>query len=229
MNKNLIITPTGSNSLYELWMEDKEIINFDIIFLCYEDNDFYMELRKKGLTSYKMKGEKWKMSQDFLLNNPNVIDQYDFFWFPDDDLKISTKSIVRLFELHNYFGLLLSQPSSFGFTSYPITHKQENTLLRFTNFVEIMCPLMSKECLKVLLQTFDMSKSGWGLDYLWIKYLKNPTNKVAIIDDVSIEHTNAVGSNYENRFEISPMDELMLIMNKFNLKFGFTEYGRIPK
>ena len=60
MKKNLIITPTGHNSLYKDWLGENQNENsFDIIFLCYEDNDFYKELNDLGFKAYKCKGEKW--------------------------------------------------------------------------------------------------------------------------------------------------------------------------
>ena len=225
MKKNLIITPTGKESLYVNWLGPND--NFDIIFLCYEDNNFHVELKNKGFNSFKVKGEKWGIIKTFLNDNGEFLKNYDLFWFPDDDLNIDSESINKLFDLHKKYDIYLSQPSVFGHTSHIITNKKNDTILRYTNFVEVMCPMMSKDCLLSLLNTFDYSESGWGLDLLWPKILNYPEDKIAIIDDVEIEHTKPVGSNYKNRFSKEPQEELNFLMEKYNLNFNLTEYKLI--
>ena len=228
MKKNLIISPTGHNSLYKDWLGKNQNENsFDIIFLCYEDNDFYKELNDLGFKAYKYKGEKWSIIKNFLLENKNIIDSYDFFWFPDDDLKITNEQINLFFEVNKEYDLWLSQPSASGFTSHKVTNRKDNLKLRFTNFVEIMCPLMSKICLTKLIDSFEYSKSGWGLDFLWPKLLGYPKNKIAIIDLVNIIHTRPVGGEYGNRFLISPHKEMMILMKQFDLHFNIVEYDYI--
>jgi len=227
MKKNIIITPTGKNSLHNNWLGPND--NFDIIFLCYEDNDFHIELKNKGFNSFNVKGEKWKIIKNFLNENKELIKNYETFWFPDDDLDIDSKSINKLFDLHKKYNLSLSQPSASGYTSHKITNKKNDSILRFTNFVEIMCPMMSKDCLISLVDTFDYSESGWGLDLLWPKMLNHPKDKIAIIDEVEIVHTKPVGGNYKGRFSKSPQEELFFLMKKYNLNFNFTEYELIKK
>jgi hypothetical protein len=227
MKKNVIITPTGRNSLYKDWIGENKDNNFDIIFLCYEDNDFYKELISDGHTAYKCSGEKWTIIKNFLKEHSEVIKNYDFFWFPDDDLFIKNFDINLLFDINKKWDLLLSQPSASGFTSHIVTNKKEGSTLRFTNFVEIMCPLMSRECLLQLMDSFDYSKSGWGLDVLWPKILNYPKDKIAIIDSVSVIHTRPVGENYNGRFEIDPYTEMLSIIDNYNLHFNIVEYDYI--
>jgi hypothetical protein len=78
-----------------------------------------------------------------------------------------------------------------------------------------------------LINTFDITESGWGLDILWSKLLGYPTDKIAIIDSVTIEHTSPVGKNYGNRFSKSPMDELHDVMRKYSVGFVHKEYSKI--
>lgn len=226
-NKNVIISPTGSKSFFLNLSDD--ICNFDIFFLCYEDTNLDTELRKQNKKAYKYKGEKWQIIKKFLDENENVLKTYDLFWFPDDDLQIDEISINNLFDIHKNYNLLLSQPSASGFLSHNLTRQNKTTILRYTNFVEIMCPLMSKNTLLLLKETFNESVSGYGLDLLWPKQLNYPKDKIAIIDEVSVHHVNKVGHNYQNRFMVSPTIELRQILSKYNLQFNLVEYSYIIK
>ena len=82
---------------------------------------------------------------------------------------------------------------------------------------------MNKQTLMSLFQTFDLSKSGWGLDLLWAKMLDN--DKIAIIDEVNVIHTRPVGKDYiingNKRFKMNPKDELTMFMKKYNLSINF--------
>ena len=132
MKKNLIITPTGKESLYVNWLGPND--NFDIIFLCYEDNDFHVELKNKGFNSFKVKGEKWGIIKTFLNDNGEFLKNYDLFWFPDDDLNIDSESINKLFDLHKKYDLYLSQPSVYGHTSHIITNKKKRYYFKIYKF-----------------------------------------------------------------------------------------------
>ena len=223
--KNLIISPTGEKTLLKNWVGENS--NFDIHLLYYSENEKeYEKLVNQGYKIQKVKGEKWFCLKEYINQNPNLLEEYDTFWFPDDDLFIENDSINKLFEIHNSHNLYLSQPAAIGYTSHEIT-KPQNCKLRYTSFVEIMCPMMSKETLKLLLESFDLSKSGWGLDIMWSKILNYPKDKIAIIDEVVIIHTKPVGQNYENRFNVSPMDEYNMIRNRYSVNFNFTEHSRI--
>lgn len=223
--KNLIISPTGENTLVRNWTCQAQ--NFDIHLLYYSNNeDGFKTLQGENFIIQKVKGEKWHIIKNYLKTNPQLIQEYDNFWFPDDDLLIDGVSINKLFDIHNEYNLWLSQPASIGHTSFKLTSPQ-NCKLRHTSFVEIMCPLMSKETLLKLIDTFDITESGWGLDILWSKILEYPTDKIAIIDGIIIEHTNPVGQNYGNRFSKSPMDELHDVMRKYSVGFVHKEYSKI--
>lgn len=225
MSRNLIITPTGNSSLFKNWISGKT--NFDIALLCYEDIDF--DLDQFTPHHYRYNGEKWHIIKKFIVENINFILSYDYFWFPDDDIDTDTDSINKLFRIHSDYNLSISQPSIIGPQSFNITKKHENCFLRYTNFVEVMCPMMDKQSLLLVFDSFDKSKSGWGLDLLWQKILQYPQNS-AIIDEVSVTHTIPVGQNYYNgRFKTSPNLELKRIMKKWGLTLDLKEYNRIVK
>lgn len=209
--KNLVISPTGNDSLFKNWILDSP--NFDLVLLCYEDIKF--DLSQYTKFHYRMNGEKWPMVKRFITENIDTILQYDNFWFPDDDLLTDSKSINKLFEIHTKYRLDICQPSIKGPQSFQITQNNPDCVLRYTNFVEVMCPLMTKSTLIKVFQTFEQSKSGWGLDLIWQKVLN--TERSAIIDEIIVEHTRPVGQKYAGRFKVNPKQELKNLKRKHDL------------
>jgi hypothetical protein len=226
MNKNLVMVPAGDSSLHTHWISGN--CNFDLIIIYYGNSeDVYNEYKTQSLDCVKNKGEKWHLIHNYIKNNFDKIKHYEYIWFPDDDLLSNSDDINTLFYTNKEHELSLSQPSLDGYVSYDIEKKVEGSKLRFTSFVEIICPMMSKNTCFNLLETFIINESGWGLDYLWPKLLGYSQDKIAIIDKVEVEHTRPVGSNYSNRFKKEPMQELNELFRSHNLGFYQTVYKTI--
>jgi hypothetical protein len=224
--KNLIIVPAGDLSLHQLWIGEEK--NFEVVVLYYGNKEEQYNLFKVNTKdTIKVSGHKWHLIANYVLANLNEIEKYEYIWFPDDDLSTNVKDINRIFEICKKNNLWVAQPSLTGYVSYEIEKKIEGNLLRFTNFVEIICPVMSTETLKKLIFYFNLNESGWGLDYLWPKILGYPKDKIAIIDDVTVDHTKPIGLNYKNRFKKEPMEELNELFQKYNLTFNQITYSNI--
>ena len=190
---NLIIAPAGDKSLHSGWLTGQP--NFELVLLYYGDD---MEVAKSYLKDtphvYASKGFKWWLIKSFIENNLDWISQFEYIWFPDDDIQIDTENINELFTLTKKYDLWLCQPSLLGYASHQITVPHENSILRYTNFVEVMSPLMSLETVLKLKETFDANYSSWGLDGIWPYILGHPKDKIAIIDKIKMTHTKPVGS-----------------------------------
>lgn len=226
LKKNLIIAPAGDKSLHKHWISDHQ--EFDLVLLYYGNSDEKVEEYKKDcLIIEKKKLEKWHLMSYFVKNNLDFVRNYETIWFPDDDMMSNCEDINKLFSLHKKHNLLLSQPSVKGYVSYDIEKKIEGSVLRFTNFVEIFCPMMSLDCLMWLLESFGINESGWGMDYLWPKLLGYPKNKIAIIDMITVEHTNPIGETYKGRFKKEPMKELTELFAEHKLTFNQQTYSQI--
>lgn len=225
MKKNLIITPTGKNSLSKEWLQGES--NFDIVLLFYEDDE---QLAKEytQYTNYIFigKGEKYHLIKSFIEDNIDFVSQYEYIWLPDDDISISTESINYFFKLSNQYKLWISQPAMTGYISHQITFPIHGNLLRYTNFVEVLAPLFSLETLLKLYHTFDENYSSHGYDFLWPHILGQPQDKIAIIDCITMIHTKPVGNNY-SRFLIPPGEELNNILKKYNLNTSRVNYSQI--
>ena len=130
-----------------------------------------------------------------LIEDRDMLNTYDYFWFPDYDIKINDCDLKKLVKLAKACEFDLCQPSlsSDSFASWEVTKNVPNSLTRETHFVEIMCPLFSKALLKEMLWTFDLNYSGWGLDHLWFAMSGNC--KLGIIDAVQVSHLKPVSSH----------------------------------
>lgn len=227
MKEYLIISPAGRNSLFKEWIQDTP--NFDIVLLFYEDDE---KIAKDFIqyTPYVFmgNGEKYHLIKSFIQNNLKFIKKYKYIWFPDDDVSISTYNINRFFEISHQYKLWLSQPSMVGYVSHPITTPVFGSLMRYTNFVEVLSPLFSLESLLKIYHTFDENYSSYGYDFLWPHLLGQPTDKIAIIDDIIMIHTKPVGQNYD-RFPCPPWQEMEILLKKYGITSSTINYNQINK
>ena len=227
MKKYLVISTIGDESLHSEWIQNDP--NFDLVLLYYGDKkEIAKEYTKQTPYVYMAKGEKYHLLKSFILSEQEFISQYSYIWLPDNDVSISTEDINKMFLLAEQYKLLLAQPAMIGHVSHRITLPQPNTLLRFTNFVEVLAPLMSLDTLMLVKDTFDENYSGWGYDFLWPYLLEYPQDKIAIIDSIVMKHTKPVGTDY-SRFPIHPSleSEEMLRRLTTNLNIEQKEYSKI--
>ena len=228
MKKYLVISTVGDESLHSEWIQDNPI--FDLVLIYYGNNKDIAEMYSKQTPYvYMAKGEKYHLLKSFILSELEFISQYSYIWLPDNDVSISTKNINKLFELANKYKLSLCQPSMNGYVSHRITLPQPNNLLRYTNFVEVLAPMMNLETLLFVKDTFDENYSGWGYDFLWPYMLNYPKDKIAIIDSIVMKHTKPVGTDY-SRFPKLPSLESQEMLNKLapDLIIEQKEYTILP-
>ncbi len=218
MNKNLIISTVGDESLHNQWISNPNS-NFDTVLIYYGD--------KKPFSSepnrYNRKGAKFPLVLDIIEENPHLLN-YEYIWLPDDDISIYPEEISMLFYFAKKYDLWICQPSLMGWYGVSPTLHQQNSHIRFTNYVEVMCPCFSSSILKKCKSTFKENNSCWGIDSLWNVMLKHPTDKLAIIDDVIAIHTRPIGGGdmYKNHSQgliENAMNEAKDIYYKYNLEF----------
>ncbi|CAD0004385.1 DUF707 domain-containing protein [Flavobacterium chungangense] len=206
--KHCIIATVGASSLHQQWIKGENA--FDLHLIVYDDSYELFKLDTPFITVGT--GNKFKLIYNYLKNNERLIDQYDFFYMPDDDISIDQNNIQKLFDFMENYELDLAQPAiANSYFSHPHTLRKANSLIRFTNFVEIMQPCFSRDALRKVLHTFNESKSGWGLDFHWGIIVNYTEFNMAIIDDIYSLHTRPVQS--------SNHQEMLDYMKKYNLSF----------
>jgi len=227
MNKYLVISPIGDESLHPEWVKGKP--NFDLV-LIYYGNDEYIAKSNIKYTPYvyMAKGEKYHLLKSFIESNIEFISNYTHIWIPDNDVSISTENINKLFETADNLQLFICQPSMDGYVSHEITKPVSNSILRYTNFVEVLAPLFNLESLLKVYETFNLNYSSWGYDYLWAHLLGYPQDKIAILDEIIMTHTKPVGQDY-SRFPKIPWDEMVELLHLYNIKKEEINYSQIWK
>ena len=143
---------------------------------------------------------------------------------PDDDLALGGVGRINEFlSIARKYRLNLCQPALEDLNvEHRLLVRRPGLVLRFTNFVEIMAPLLHNDALRHLMPTLDTDeiKSAWGLDFVW-PFLLN-FKAVAVVDQTPMTHTRPVtafnpDSNFYRKFNIDPMLEGHKNMTRYGL------------
>lgn len=113
---------------------------------------------------------------------------YEYYCFLDDDIRVSTDALNRLFAVGKALDLQLYQPALTpdSYCSHKSVLQAENSYVRPCEYVEPMVPFMSQRTLTTCRPTLLQSRSGWGLGQVWAKLLNY--QQMAIIDAIPVKH-----------------------------------------
>lgn len=226
--KNLVILAAGDESLHSNWLYPNRDFDLFIVYYGKTPNKYFDES-----TFYATgEGPKFHLVHKVIQEHLELLAEYDAIFIPDDDLCLPQWEVNRFFRLFHFYELQLAQPSIIGWLSHPMCAPNAMNLLRYTNWVEIMCPCFSKNAFKVCSSSFLETKSNWGIEWLWPKLLGYPEDKIAIVDAVTATHTRPCffGDTYwrnGNTFETCS-SELKAFCEKHNLTQQYVEYGKEP-
>jgi len=224
---NLIIVPVGDEKTYhKQWLSQEK--NFDIMLINYsgeqgkyrDDADYY----------YEAAGYKFEIAKKAILYYKEIVAAYAAIWMPDPDLAISVNDTNDLFDVFKRYKLDFAQASVKNSKCiYPIMYRRPYCIIRYINFIELMCPLFTRETLFAVLDTFDLNRSGLGIDWVWAKRLAD--KRLGVIDAVSVVHKKPLlsGEYYRklNSENISIAKETGDIISRFGLPLPIKEYKRI--
>jgi hypothetical protein len=129
------------------------------------------------------------------------IDDYDWFFFPDDDLEYGDEFLAPFLRLLRRHDIALAQPAltADSFMTWEICRQVEGSALRRTNFVEIMAPCFRRDALELLLPTIDAATSpmGYGFDLHWGFACEAAGLRAGIVDATPVAHRyRPVGKHY---------------------------------
>lgn len=234
IRQNLIVVRAGDSSLHRQWLSKTTQRNFDIL-ISYDGSDSC--IYKDEADYYEeAPGLKWANLSRLFMKNRELLLSYDACWFPDDDLSIGAQTISRMFDMFHCYNLWLAQPalSAESRITHPVTRAKPNSRLRYTDFVEIVCPIFNRVSLAALGPTFADSASGYALDFLWPYLLGYPKDRIGILDEVAVVRlASAEGDSFFARcvsFGVNPSVEADQIVKRYGLnpKFRTSEYMTIP-
>ncbi len=216
--RNLIVSPVGDQSLHPAWLSGADRRDFDLALIYFGeqadryrgDADYYLQRR----------GFKFHLFDAMLTQLGSRLDEYDYIWCPDDDLDTCTSDINRLFAITRDYRLSIAQPAiASGDVSFATVRQQPGLLLRYSRFVEVMCPVFSRAALTRIRPTLLVNKSAWGLDWAWTRLV--PIDELAIIDAVGVHHTRPLhrGGGYDRMRAagVDPMGDLRRLASQYGV------------
>lgn len=220
-NKNLILVRASATSLHQGWLLPYNWRNWDIIVNYFGDSP--CPFKDRDVSLILSKNTKWPAIYELLSQERLPWKNYEYIWFPDDDLQFSGHDANQYFDICRQANLDISQPSLSprSYFSHLITLYNPNFILRKTNFIEVMAPCFSTRMLTECMNTFRESRSGWGLDYVWQDILSRNGRRSAIVDLVQITHTRPIGGPVYttlSREGISPEQELSTLLARYGIK-----------
>jgi hypothetical protein len=216
----LLLVRAGDKSLHRNWIDANSERKFDLLVSYYgtqvgryrDDGEFY----------HALAGPAWPTYHAIMRDNPQLRESYDYVGFADDDLDANMATWNALFAFCERHGFDLAQPSIIGPISYPITAPVPHLRYRLTTFVEIMCPIFARRALAICYPSFGESVSGWGINHVWPRLLGKHGGRLAIIDEISVTHTKALGSGILYQFlqdrGIDPTTERAEVMARHGIE-----------
>jgi len=234
MARNILIAPCGNHSVLfkNSWLKYSNEKQFDICLLFYHEQIEQPELYKDIDHFYHLKHFKYHMIHELLtVIHPEWLQQYDYFYFPDDDIEMDTRQINTLFQLSQAHDTWISQASltADSFCSWPFFKTRKGSFCRYVGQIEVMAPLFNSKILIQCLPTFKLNKSSWGLDAVWPKILQYPETKLVIFDAVVMKHTKRVGMGELYQIKgVDPLKDWEEITNAYLAKKdNLQEYGSL--
>lgn len=220
MKKNCVISAVGKDSLHRQWIRGNP--DFDLHLIVYDDSlDVFREDTEFICPG---KGYKLWLVHEYLEAHPEYLDRYEYFFLPDDDIRMDSGMISELFEIMKDYRLQIAQPALSADSCYTYRHTLCNPdyLLRYGNHVEMMVPCFSQAAFREVLPTFNANRSGWGIEWYWPLLVNGTHREMALVDKVRVTHTRPVQS-YSSR----NAEELEECKKKYGLDQKYIEYGGI--
>jgi hypothetical protein len=219
----LVIVCAGDTSLHdeERWFSPAREFHLCVVYYG-NDDAVAARFERESDFFHRQAGPKWQLIRAVL--RKGFWERYDYIWMPDDDLALGGVGRINEFlSIARKYRLNLCQPALEDLNvEHRLLVRRPGLVLRFTNFVEIMAPLLHNDALRHLMPTLDTDeiKSAWGLDFVW-PFLLN-FKAVAVVDQTPMTHTRPVtafnpDSNFYRKFNIDPMLEGHKNMTRYGL------------
>jgi hypothetical protein len=225
LRKHLVVARVGRQSLHPTWQSSSSSRSWDL-YLCP-----YQELGEHSgdfTVGKLMPGPKWTGVRE-LFATWQGWRNYDYIWFPDDDIFASQGTIDEMFRIAQALALDLCAPAlhEASYYGHYSTMRNRRCFARRTGFVEIMMPCFSRRGLEKLLPTLDLSTTGWawGLDALWPKLLEY--RNVGIIDATPVLHTRPWGILRDPELDRRVRAESLQIMTEHDCAEVHTTFAAV--
>lgn len=218
--KALVVLQAGPASVAGSWFDDRQR-EWDLLVNYYDARGF-----QPGLGDYVFfqKGTKFSAMWMLWSHYRDVLSGYDHVLFLDDDIATDCDSLNRLFRACRQHRLDLAQMALTEDSScnWPELYSRAGAVgPRELAAVEIMMPVFSAKALKQVAPTFGKSVSGFGLDLVWGKIVKEAGGRIAVLDDILATHARPVDQaggayySYLRRHGLNAKAELWTLANDY--------------
>ncbi len=174
--------------------------DFDYIIVVWDGSRFDDAIFNKCRVIYEP-GITFKFIKKYL--TPELCSRYEYLFLWDDDIDIldfNYKNFLNIFERNH---LQMAQPSLTpdSYYTFTLTLKDPDQKVgRYTDFVEVMVPVIRADCWPPYWKMIREDFSHWGLGYDSYARSVCGFKNLGIIDAESVAHTKPlVGENPERR------------------------------
>lgn len=167
---------------------------WDLVLSPYQDVPDLSEFDANAVIP--LAGGKWEAIHAIFAERPDLLADRALIWLPDDDLEGDADAVARLFAIARAKDLDLCQPALTPDSAFShfVTVRHLLTKLRYTNFVELMAPLMTPSVLRAALPEMRGRAGAKGLDFIWRRFVRPPADRrVAVIDACAMAHRRPLG------------------------------------
>jgi len=192
--RHLVICRPGRTSIHRMWLGDAATRSYDVWLDAWDDDAPW---RGDPARVSVHRGTPLGPGVAALVAERPEALEYEAVFFPDDDVEMTPSDVERLFEIRRELDLDLLQPAlrDDSYYSHAITLWNHSFEVRFTNFVEIMCPLFSRAAFAACLPVIGEDETGWVADKVWPRLLGLPRDRIAIVDAIPVRHVRPIGGN----------------------------------
>lgn len=223
---NLVIVRAGDGSLHNTWARDlpDSERTWDLLVSFFGDDEATLTAPHEYMV--RRKGRKY--GPIFDLWKSGDLPRMEHVWLPDDDVETSFSAINSMFEAMRRHHLAMAQPalSEDSFVSHDITRARPHLELRWTSFVEVMCPLFSRAAFERVVPTFEGAVTGWGLDFVWPALLGRPRNAIAILDSVVVKHRRPIAATYDLDAAVA---EKAAVLRRYDARQEMLTHACLPR
>lgn len=191
--RNIVVVRASDRSLHGAWLEGARAGHYDLIVSYFGSDPERFRNPEEHRVDFR--GGKWDGIHALFAQDPGLVERYDYFWFPDDDIEASSAGIAEMFRLMAEHNLALAQPALThdSYFSFLLFLQCPSFRLRYANVIEIMVPCLRRDILRIVLPLFRDSRTGFGLDFVWTRLLSDNRRKAAVLDCITVRHTRPVG------------------------------------
>jgi hypothetical protein len=126
------------------------------------------------------------------------IERYEWLLITDDDVEVPDNFLNDLIEYATRCELHIAQPAHrfLSFSTFKVTRRHWNSLVRRTNFVEIGPVTLLHRSVFASILPFPALRWAWGLDFHWAHLAWQRNWRLGVVDAVPLRHLRPIAESY---------------------------------